>query len=148
MRHRPVRLLLNLYPPPFPLDFARIGLGICYDVRFPELTMIAARQGTSHCCNASGYESLTGIGCHMCIYPSAFNMTTGPLHWELLQRARSVLCRGRLLLLADSVLAARWTIKFSFRWSALHGIWTQLTMRCVIFVESPIRALLKMNALW
>lgn len=27
------------------LDFARIGLGICYDIRFPELAMIAARQG-------------------------------------------------------------------------------------------------------
>ena len=26
-------------------DFARIGLGICYDVRFPEMAAIAARQG-------------------------------------------------------------------------------------------------------
>ena len=26
-------------------DFARIGLGICYDVRFPEMTAISARQG-------------------------------------------------------------------------------------------------------
>lgn len=25
----------------------------------------------------------------MLLYPSAFNMTTGPLHWELLQRARA-----------------------------------------------------------
>jgi omega-amidase len=29
----------------FDTDFARIGLGICYDVRFPELAMIAARRG-------------------------------------------------------------------------------------------------------
>ncbi|KAJ7489966.1 carbon-nitrogen hydrolase [Mycena galericulata] len=57
----------------FDTDFARIGLGICYDVRFPELAMISARQG-----------------CHVLIYPGAFNMTTGPLHWELLQRARAV----------------------------------------------------------
>ncbi|KAI0710428.1 carbon-nitrogen hydrolase [Cerioporus squamosus] len=57
----------------FDTDFARIGLGICYDVRFPELAMISARQG-----------------CHILIYPSAFNTTTGPLHWELLQRARAV----------------------------------------------------------
>ncbi|TFK93166.1 carbon-nitrogen hydrolase [Polyporus arcularius HHB13444] len=57
----------------FDTDFARIGLGICYDVRFPELAMINARQG-----------------CHVLIYPSAFNTTTGPLHWELLQRARAV----------------------------------------------------------
>ncbi|KAJ7273443.1 carbon-nitrogen hydrolase [Mycena haematopus] len=57
----------------FDTEFARIGLGICYDVRFPELAMISARQG-----------------CHVLIYPGAFNMTTGPLHWELLQRARAV----------------------------------------------------------
>jgi omega-amidase len=29
-------------------------------------------------------------GCHAIIYPGAFNLTTGPLHWELLQRARAV----------------------------------------------------------
>jgi len=57
----------------FDTEFARIGLGICYDVRFPELAMISARKG-----------------CHVLIYPGAFNMTTGPLHWELLQRARAV----------------------------------------------------------
>jgi predicted amidohydrolase len=27
------------------LDFGKIGLGICYDVRFPEMAMIAARKG-------------------------------------------------------------------------------------------------------
>jgi predicted amidohydrolase len=29
-------------------------------------------------------------GCHALIYPSAFNTITGPLNWELLQRARFV----------------------------------------------------------
>ncbi|KDQ33680.1 hypothetical protein PLEOSDRAFT_1073871 [Pleurotus ostreatus PC15] len=57
----------------FDTEFARIGLGICYDVRFPELAMIAARRG-----------------CHVLVYPGAFNLTTGPLHWELLQRGRAV----------------------------------------------------------
>ncbi|TFY50322.1 hypothetical protein EVJ58_g11098 [Rhodofomes roseus] len=56
----------------FDTEFARIGLGICYDVRFPELAMISARKG-----------------CQVLIYPGAFNLTTGPLHWELLQRARA-----------------------------------------------------------
>ncbi|KAF8934270.1 putative nitrilase family protein [Dissophora ornata] len=54
-------------------DFGKIGVGICYDIRFPEPAMIAARQG-----------------CFAMIYPGAFNMVTGPLHWELLQRARAV----------------------------------------------------------
>jgi omega-amidase len=57
----------------FDTDFARIGLGICYDVRFPELAMTSARNG-----------------CHFLVYPGAFNLTTGPLHWELLQKARAV----------------------------------------------------------
>ncbi|KAG0167775.1 hypothetical protein DFQ30_005665 [Apophysomyces sp. BC1015] len=53
--------------------YGKIGVGICYDMRFPEVAMIAARKG-----------------CFAMIYPGAFNMTTGPLHWELLQRARAV----------------------------------------------------------
>ncbi|KAF5330629.1 hypothetical protein D9619_005715 [Psilocybe cf. subviscida] len=57
----------------FDTGFAKIGLGICYDIRFPELAMIAARQG-----------------CNVLVYPGAFNLTTGPLHWELLQRSRAV----------------------------------------------------------
>jgi len=57
----------------FEMDHGKIGLGICYDVRFPEMAMIAARQG-----------------CVAMIYPGAFNLTTGPLHWELLARARAI----------------------------------------------------------
>ncbi|KZP24879.1 carbon-nitrogen hydrolase [Athelia psychrophila] len=69
----------------FDTDFARIGLGICYDVRFPEMAAIAARKGLNPA------TLLTQcIGCHALIYPSAFNMTTGPMHWELLQRSRAV----------------------------------------------------------
>ncbi|EAW06950.1 carbon-nitrogen hydrolase family protein [Aspergillus clavatus NRRL 1] len=54
-------------------EYGKIGLAICYDIRFPESAMIAARKGA-----------------FALIYPGAFNMTTGPLHWALLGRARSV----------------------------------------------------------
>lgn len=54
-------------------EFGKIGVGICYDVRFPELAMIAARKG-----------------CVAMIYPAAFNLVTGPVHWDLVQRARAV----------------------------------------------------------
>lgn len=54
-------------------EYGKIGLAICYDIRFPEAAMIAARKGA-----------------FLLLYPGAFNTTTGPLHWELLGRARAV----------------------------------------------------------
>ncbi|KAL2140340.1 hypothetical protein VTI28DRAFT_3953 [Corynascus sepedonium] len=54
-------------------DYGRVAVAICYDVRFPEMAMIAARRG-----------------CFALVYPGAFNLTTGPLHWQLLARARAV----------------------------------------------------------
>jgi omega-amidase len=51
----------------------RLGLGICYDIRFPELAMVYRQRGVQ-----------------LIVYPGAFNMTTGPAHWELLQKARAV----------------------------------------------------------
>ncbi|RWV91621.1 hypothetical protein GW17_00046087 [Ensete ventricosum] len=56
-------------------DVGRIGIGICYDIRFQELAMLYAARGP--------------LRAHLLCYPGAFNMTTGPLHWELLQRARA-----------------------------------------------------------
>lgn len=58
----------------FASPWGHIGIGICYDIRFPEYAL-ALRQ----------YH-----GCRILIFPGAFNMTTGPAHWELLQRARAV----------------------------------------------------------
>lgn len=56
-------------------EFGNAGLGICYDIRFPELAMIASRNP---------YNSFAMF------YPGAFNTTTGPLHWHLLAKARAV----------------------------------------------------------
>ena len=53
-------------------DGTLVGVGICYDIRFAEYAML-----------------LKELGCKILIYPGAFNMTTGPLHWELLQRGRA-----------------------------------------------------------
>ncbi|XP_076799143.1 omega-amidase NIT2 isoform X1 [Arvicanthis niloticus] len=57
----------------FDTPYCRVGLGICYDMRFAELAQIYAQRG-----------------CQLLVYPGAFNLTTGPAHWELLQRARAV----------------------------------------------------------
>ncbi|PKO83765.1 MAG: acyltransferase [Betaproteobacteria bacterium HGW-Betaproteobacteria-11] len=49
----------------------RVGLGICYDLRFPELFR---RMGTLD----------------LIVLPAAFTATTGRAHWELLLRARAI----------------------------------------------------------
>ncbi|MDO5822958.1 carbon-nitrogen hydrolase family protein [Methanobrevibacter sp.] len=54
-------------------EFGKIGIGICYDIRFPELARVMVEHGAS-----------------VLIYPGAFNMTTGPAHWELLFRSRAL----------------------------------------------------------
>jgi len=61
-------------PAAFDAGPLRVGLSICYDVRFPEL-----------------YRALADPGpCDLISVPSAFTYTTGRAHWELLLRARAV----------------------------------------------------------
>jgi omega-amidase len=57
----------------FDTEFCKIGVAICYDIRFAELAQVMTRKGAKFLC-----------------YPGAFNMTTGPAHWELLCRARAL----------------------------------------------------------
>jgi nitrilase len=51
----------------------RLGLSICYDLRFPELYRHYAREG-----------------CQLLTVPSAFTVPTGRAHWEVLLRARAI----------------------------------------------------------
>ncbi len=53
--------------------FAKIGLSICYDLRFPEL-----------------YRQLSAHGAEVLLVPSAFTERTGRDHWEVLLRARAI----------------------------------------------------------
>lgn len=51
----------------------RVGLSVCYDVRFPEL-----------------YRQLSASGAQILSVPSAFTSPTGRAHWETLMRARAI----------------------------------------------------------
>jgi omega-amidase len=54
-------------------DFCKLGVEVCYDMRFPELSRLAALKGAA-----------------LIVVPAAFNMVTGPAHWELLVRSRAL----------------------------------------------------------
>jgi nitrilase len=58
-----------------PVDVAgwRVGLSICYDLRFPEL-----------------YRRYSELGCQALAVPAAFTVPTGRAHWEVLLRARAI----------------------------------------------------------
>ncbi|MDO9194798.1 MAG: carbon-nitrogen hydrolase family protein, partial [Undibacterium sp.] len=55
----------------FETDFGKVGLSICYDLRFPEL-----------------YRAMGA--CNLIVVPAAFTHTTGQAHWEILLRARAI----------------------------------------------------------
>lgn len=59
--------------PPFDTPVGRIGLTVCFDLRFPEISLALKRQKS---------EIIT--------YPSAFTVPTGEAHWEVLLRARAI----------------------------------------------------------
>jgi deaminated glutathione amidase len=56
-----------------PTAMGRIGLTVCYDLRFPEL-----------------FRKLASLGAEVITIPSAFTLFTGKDHWEVLVRARAI----------------------------------------------------------
>jgi predicted amidohydrolase len=60
-------------PPVVATDIGRIGLTICFDLRFPDL-----------------YQDLRGRGAEIVFVPSNFTAPTGKAHWSVLLRARAI----------------------------------------------------------
>ncbi|RDW94133.1 carbon-nitrogen hydrolase family protein [Aspergillus mulundensis] len=59
--------------PPFDTVLGRVGLAICFDLRFPEISLALKRQNAQ-----------------IITYPSAFTVPTGRAHWETLLRSRAI----------------------------------------------------------
>lgn len=57
----------------FDTEFSKIGVMLCFDIRFPELSRMMVNDGVK-----------------VIFVPAAFNMTTGPAHWELSFRTRAL----------------------------------------------------------
>lgn len=57
----------------FDTELCRMSMCICFDCRFPEMSRIASQEGAE-----------------ILLVPAAFNMTTGPAHWEIMFRSRAI----------------------------------------------------------
>lgn len=57
----------------FETEFCKVGVAICYDMRFPELMRLMSLKGAE-----------------IIVVPAAFNMTTGPAHWHPLIKIRAL----------------------------------------------------------
>ena len=66
--HEPGEAVVTVATP-----FGRVGLSICYDLRFPEL-----------------YRELVARGAEILVVPAAFTARTGEAHWNVLVRARAI----------------------------------------------------------
>uniref|UniRef100_A0A8C3QLU3 Deaminated glutathione amidase n=1 Tax=Cyanoderma ruficeps TaxID=181631 RepID=A0A8C3QLU3_9PASS len=97
--------------PPVPTPVGKVGLAVCYDLRFPELS-----------------QALRGAGAHILTFPSAFTVTTGAAHWEVLLRARAIECQCFV------VAAAQWgrhsAARASFGHSLVADPWGTVLAQC------------------
>lgn len=89
--------------------FARLGLSICYDLRFGEL-----------------YRGLRARGAEVLLVPSAFTLTTGRAHWEPLLRARAIETQCYVLAPAQVGTHDDQGLRESFGHAAIVDPWGQV----------------------
>ncbi|OJD37805.1 carbon-nitrogen family protein [Diplodia corticola] len=70
---------------PFQTPVGCVGMTICFDLRFPEISLSLRRQGAQ-----------------VLVYPSAFTVPTGRAHWEPLLRARAIETQSYVIAAAQS----------------------------------------------
>lgn len=97
--------------PPVQTPIGKVGLGVCYDLRFPELSAALQRHGA---------EILT--------YPSAFTVATGTAHWEVLLRARAV--ETQCFVLAAAQVGAHHSKRASYGHALAVDPWGEVLGDC------------------
>ncbi|XP_036199921.1 deaminated glutathione amidase isoform X1 [Myotis myotis] len=96
---------------PVSTPAGKVGLAICYDMRFPELSLALAQAGA---------EILT--------YPSAFGTVTGPAHWEVLLRARAI--ETQCYVVAAAQCGCHHEKRASYGHSMVVDPWGTVVARC------------------
>lgn len=98
-------------PVSVPTELGRIGLSICYDLRFPEL-----------------YRALRSQGAEILVVPSAFTVPTGADHWEVLLRARAI--ENQCYVLAPAQVARHSPSRRSYGRSMIVDPWGTVLTTC------------------
>ncbi|XP_069375279.1 deaminated glutathione amidase isoform X2 [Paralichthys olivaceus] len=109
---------------PVQTPIGKLGLGICYDLRFPELSLALRRHGA---------DVLT--------YPSAFTVATGAAHWEVLLRARAI--ETQCFVLAAAQVGRHHEKRSSYGHALAVDPWGEVLGDCG--GESPGMVLVKIN---
>ena len=91
--------------------FGRLGLAVCYDLRFPEL-----------------FRAMSERGAEMVALPAAFTLATGQAHWYLLVRARAV--ENLCFMLASAQHGRHPGARESYGHSMLVEPWGQVVAEC------------------
>jgi omega-amidase len=91
----------------FDTEFCKIGVLICYDMRFPELS-----------------RKMVDKGAKIIITPASFNMITGPAHWHIITRARAI--DNQVFFLAASPARDELSGYISFGHSLMINPWGEI----------------------
>lgn len=89
----------------------KLGLSICYDLRFPEL-----------------YRALVAKGAEVLLIPAAFTLQTGKDHWEVLMRARAI--ENQCWLLAPGQWGHHGGVRHSYGHSLIVDPWGHVVAKC------------------
>ncbi|EER28096.1 hydrolase, carbon-nitrogen family protein [Coccidioides posadasii C735 delta SOWgp] len=96
--------------PPFETPVGRLGLSICFDLRFPEISLALRRQGAQ-----------------IITYPSAFTIPTGQAHWETLLRARAIETQSYIV--AAAQCGQHNNKRFSYGHSMIVNPWGEIVAK-------------------
>jgi deaminated glutathione amidase len=91
--------------------FGRLGLSVCYDLRFPEL-----------------YRRLVDEGAVAVAVPAAFTLTTGKDHWHVLLRARAI--EQQCYVLAAAQTGRHWGTRVSYGHALIADPWGTVIAEC------------------
>lgn len=97
--------------PPIDTPIGKLGLQICYDVRFGESSTI-----------------LRKLGSEILSYPSAFAYTTGLAHWEILLRARAI--ENQCFVIAPAQIGFHNSKRRSYGYAMIIDPWGKILSSC------------------